>query len=718
MWYNSAMTYDMITANPWNNMNLHMNQLWDHSLAWNNMFQYPQYDFNNYMPYGNPIGNSYLTNPFYTLNQMAWNSPTWNNNIGFGLNGGIASNWGMNNGLYGNMGWFGSQFGTVAPSNSNTNNNNNNTANKKYTRLLNLVKQLVKYDALSPSDADSLNNAIKNTKGTADEKYERLLEAYEEVDKDVIREFLAEGSKNLKITDKDTFLNRLIAAGHEYSDIKSDDVMDDFRDGIKSLKGSDGTDSEVEDVIDKIKDGNLDILDFVSSWNSDYKKEDKGVIEFIAKYYNGIDDKDAKSTAKSKILVPFVRTLIGEAKELKGYLNSESKKAIEDAIDKVDKALDGVKTEKSSKIGSSLANAFDKLYLLTRRAAMEKLQNDAKAYYGEIDSKVFNNELFEDDMIEDLKSEGFDDSEIEAAEVSLSKKESRKSEVKVMDKKDVSDDDDDDENPLKDIDEKQAGEQVEILITNKYLHETTCKKDGQIVYEEVKATVDIDDDGKPDYKRLFYIENGKLVEWGNTKLDGDGKPVKADTNSSEAQVSKLIKVSDIAKAKTEAVVAEEKAKEKAEEKAETEDEELTEEAAEKLGETLADHLNGYTNTTEREECELIINNKMNSANVFNILKGYQKDEKWFNERIIEQIVSEDDWEERATYAMKIATFVKENLEKRLKTETDEATKEELKSDIQILDYYFELSADSWNETWTTDAGVCEKIDNIIYDNLK
>ena len=56
-WFNSAMTYDMINASPWSCMNLHMNQLYDHSIAMQGMYMYPQYSFNNFMPYGNMMSN-------------------------------------------------------------------------------------------------------------------------------------------------------------------------------------------------------------------------------------------------------------------------------------------------------------------------------------------------------------------------------------------------------------------------------------------------------------------------------------------------------------------------------------------------------------------------------------------------------------------------------------------------------------------------------------
>ena len=106
MWYNSAMNYDMISTNPWNSMNLHMNQLWDHSMALQNIYTYPSYDFSNYYQYGTPSNNTWMTNPMYTIGQMSWSTPAW---------GQVANT----------FGWNGVNFGGGASSSSNSSSSSN-----------------------------------------------------------------------------------------------------------------------------------------------------------------------------------------------------------------------------------------------------------------------------------------------------------------------------------------------------------------------------------------------------------------------------------------------------------------------------------------------------------------------------------------------------------------------------------------------------------------
>ena len=654
-WYTSAMNYDMMSPNPWNTMNLHMNQLWDHSSAWNNMFSVPQYSFDNFMPYGNMYGNSYLTNPMYTLGQMSWGTPMWNNMPW--NNGGNMGN------MWSNWGWNGNPFGS---SNNNGGNSNiDSTANRKYNRLRNLITQLVKYeDGLRASDIDKLNDAMKNTKGTTEEKYERLLDAYNEIDKDTIKDFLENGAYKLGVSstaknekDKDTFTNRLLQAGHDYEDTAVDDAIDTFYDEIKTLKGSDGKSEKAEGIINLINNGTYDILDFISSWNNTYK-DDEGssrVIDHIAKYYNEIDDEDQKKSAKTQILKPFVNELIDKANSVKKSLDKDSKEAIEDAISDVREALNN----SDSTVDSNLSSAFDKLYLYTRQSARAEFANDAKAYYGEIDDEVFNDKLFRDDMIEDLEREGFTTSEIEDTDVAISEKKAKRASHSERVKDDNDDNDDDvKENPLKDIDKKSASEQVSILKAQKIIEELTVKKDGTTLYQEKTMTGDSDGDGKADYARLFYINaEGKLVEWENTKLNSAGTgtgPVKAGVAQSEG----LVNPSEISKAKKETEKAQ-----KEEEKKKQEAENLD---AKDFGEQTATKLGNWTTSGDDDYIKGRIN-KLNKENILDFLNayyekaGYITGKHWGGEGIIEKLDDDTD-NEKITKAMKVK-FLETVLEK-------------------------------------------------------
>ena len=608
MWYNSAMTYDMVTAGPWNNMNLHMNQLYDHSIAWNNMFQYPQYNFNNFMPYGDGFGcNSYLTNPFYTLNQMSWGTPAWGNN--FGLGGG---NMGMNYGMPGMFGWGGTPFGQVAPSTGGSAGSGNSKTNSKYNRLLSLVNQMIKNDnnLLTATEIDTLTAAKKNSKGTADEKFEKLLEAYNTIPKDVVRKFLAESSGKLKVADKaDSFYETLLGAGHEYIDKGVDPDLDKIYDGIAALKDKNAGSVDVDGVVSELQLGTTDVLDLISSWNTEFKsnKGSERLIKHLEKSYNGLKDDDAKEDVKNKILLPLINALTAKADTVKGALDSASKKRIQNAIDDLKKEKD------KSKISfSTISNKFDELYLLTRQAALTKLQNDAKSYWGEIDSKVFNNELFKDEMMEDLDGEGFSAKDIKDASVSVRETRRTSSRSESDNKTSGGNDEADD---LKDVmDDKTAAEQLVLLEKAGYLEETTYKKDGTMtVYREKKMTGDSDGKDGADYARLFYVnKEGKLVEWTNTKLND------ACTNVEVAKVGSVQKELTV---KGSEIMSYKAKVEEAEEKAEAEAESTGSFNAKTFGETTAEYLTSFT---DDDNCDWIAArlDKLNKDNVLEFLNAY------------------------------------------------------------------------------------------------
>ncbi len=627
-WYNSAMNYETLSCFPRDTMNLQMNQLLDDSIALNGFHKVPIYDFNNFMPYGSPNTNSYLTNPCYTINQMSWGTPAWNN-LPWNNGGNWSNNWSNN---WSPFGWSGGSFSGSGGGNSNV----NSTANQKYNRLRNLVTQLAKYEYLGASDQDLLNEALRNSKGTAEEKYDKLLDAYNEIDKDIVREFLAEAHKlgvKSKISnekDKDTFYNRLVAAGHEYSDTDMDDKVDDFYDGIAKLKDNNGTDETCKGIIGLINNGSGDILDFISSWNNNYKNTSgsERVIDHFDKYYSKIKDKDLQKTAKG-ILEALVDELTDKAQQLKKHLNDDSEKDIEKAINEVEKALEETKAEGESHVSSKLSKAFDKLYLYTRQAAMTELRNDAKSYYGEIDKEVFNDKLFNSDMIKDLESEGFTTSEIEGAEVVLDEKRTRSSRSRRNG--DSDDSDDSSSSALKDIDKKAAVEQVAILKDEEIIEELTVKKDGTTtLYQEKTKTGDSDGDGKADYAKLFYINNdGKLVEWKNTKLNSAGTGTEI-VKVGVAQGEGTIKPSEISKAKVKAEKAAEEEKEKAEA--------LEGYDPATAGKKVAEALTGDTDdTADRRVASLINENKLSKDNILIFLENYYDTAGYGGEGLLEYL---------------------------------------------------------------------------------
>lgn len=685
-WYNSAMNYDMLSQFPGATANLHMNQLWDDSLARQNMFAVPSYNFNSFTPYGGIMDNSYLTNPMYTVRMSAWGTPAWND-----INNGNYSNlWNNNGNMWGNVG--GNMWGNMGWNGGNANgpdNNSNLSAEekgfqRKYNTLLGLVKQLKTYDGLSNSQKDALDVASRGSKGTWEEKYKALKEAYDKIDKDTIKEFVIENSHKLGVSkdikgntkDKDSFYNRLLGCGFEYEDAGADEILDRFCEGIKQLRDGNATSPDVEGIIayfNENSDGKstYDILDFVSSWNNEYKKEGH-VIDHIAKYYNKIGDKDQLATAKSKILAPLVSKMIDKANSVKGSLDESSKEKMSKAIEDLRTALDNTKTEKNSKVDSKLSKAFDKVYLLTRQAAMITLRNDVKGYYGEVDSEVFNDELFEKETTDDLKNEGFSDAEINNTEVKISEKKAKKAEKG--------------ENAeSKDIDKKTAVEQVAKLKADGIIEELNVKSNGYTMYREKNMTGGSNGDGKADYAKLFYInKDGKLVEWKNKKFDGK----QFVTINPEVKTESVeVKASEIKKATVD--VTEEKAEEDT-------DDDYNASAA---GEKVAKCLEGWTSTAEQKTIARRLNtDKLTKNNIYDFLDAYYTETKYDREGIIEFL--DDDGGEAVTLEMK-QNIIESTLEK---AKEMGLTKEE--SYTELNDIYNEWKndhgSDNFNQTYSND----------------
>lgn len=524
--YQSPMLMNLTRSSISDTINIEMNEAIDRSIVMNNWATMPYYDTCSFSRYPSAMDYSYMLNP--QCNQMPWGNQNWN----FGFN----NNW-MFNQTYGNG---------YTPS---SNNNNDSTKNKQYNRLHTLLKQIVKAeDIFHANEIDTINEALRNTKGTAEEKYERLLEAYNTLNKDDVRLFLSENGGALGVCSDlkgkdgdDSFYKRLLATGFQYEDTTVDDLLEEFHDGIASLDKSDCESVESNKLIGLIKEGNIEILDFISSWNTYFKDDSDSarLMEYLGDKYEELDDESAQDTYKRHVLKPIVNALISKANDAKSSLDSASKTKLNEAIEELRDALNDTDTN----IDGNLSSAFDTVYLYTRQATLAELADDAKNFYGEIDSVVFNESLFEQEMINDLEEEGFYGDEIDATKVTLSKHKRRSS---------GADNDDNSSNssersskPFKGIDNKTTCEQLSILQANDVLEKLNFRHNNSSVWQEVTMSGDSDGDGTPDYAKLFYINNdGKIVEWTNTKLDEDGDPTKIDSKASQEEVVR--KASEIA----------------------------------------------------------------------------------------------------------------------------------------------------------------------------
>ena len=525
-WYQSPMLMDLTRSSISDTINIGMNEAIDRSIVMNNWATMPYYDTCSFSRYPSAMDYSYMLNPQWTINQMSWGNQNWN----FGFN----NNW-MFNQTYGN-GY------------TSTNSNNDSTKNTQYNKLYTLLKQMAKAEKIFSGKIDTINEALRNTKGTAEEKYERLLEVYNDLDKDDVRLFLSENGGALGVCSDlkgkegdDSFYNRLLESGFEYNETSVDDLLEEFHDGIASLDKSDYESVESNKLIGLIKEGNIEILDFISSWNTYFKDDSDSarLIEYLGDKYEELDDKSAQDTYKKHVLKPIVNALISKANNAKSSLDSASKTKLNEAIEELRDALNDTDTN----IDGNLSSAFDTVYLYTRQATLAELANDAKNFYGEIDSVVFNESLFEQEMINDLEEEGFYGNEIDATKVTLSKHKRRSSGADNDDNS--SDSSERSSNPFKGIDNKTTWEQLSILQANDVLEKLDFKHNNSSVWQEVTMSGDSDGDGTPDYAKLFYINNdGKIVEWTNTKLDEDGNPTKIDSKASQEEV--VCKASEIA----------------------------------------------------------------------------------------------------------------------------------------------------------------------------
>lgn len=424
--YFSLMNYDTLSTNPWNCMNLHMNQAYDHMQTWPGFFNVQRYSFDNFTPYGSAYSNSFLLDPRYTIMQKSWGTPAWQN-LPF-------TDWSKNP----NGSWNWSPWGQNWSFNNSTNNASSSTDpdqiehREKYNKLLSLAKQVKDYGDLSNTEKRTLQAAINDTKGTDKEKFEKLLKAYKTISKETIKSFLVENGQNLAVKDpsasgndssKNNFYYQLTQTGYEYKETTMDIDVENFYNSIKNeLKGNDGSAEIAAGEIAKLNIDN--VLDFISSFNSKYSKtnEPKRIIDHIKEEWSSVGGA-MQSTVSSTIIVPLVDTLKSKAQDVRKHLDEDSQEAIKLAIEELEEAKYNSKTS----IDSNLSAAFDKLYLLTRQGAVAKVRNDAIAYYGEIDSDIFNSKLFADEVKKDLIEEGFEDKDIENTEVSISEKEAKKS---------------------------------------------------------------------------------------------------------------------------------------------------------------------------------------------------------------------------------------------------------------------------------------------------
>lgn len=514
-WQPSLLLQDLSTGTQAGAMNIHMNQALADMQARSTLYMTPTMSWNSFIPYGVPNGGmDYLIDPNYTIGQWQWNQNNQN------------SIWG---GAFSNMGM--PQMNWNNPFNNPWNQGNNNTptaSNKtekafqtKYQKLEKLVKALTSDDSpLTGSRKDELKSVLSAKEGkTWKEKFENLKDAYNEIPKSDIKDFLAtEAACTLSVNGKDvkknSFYQKLQNVGYEFENSEIDAEILPLHTTLSGLS-DDNADASHNSILGSIalKAGTYDVLDVISSWNNSYKNEN--IIQCFAKQYSKMKDESSKSKAVSSALMPIVNSLLTQAKDLQNGLDGASKGKMTKSIDAVNKALDGTINF------TELSKAFNNLYLQTRLAAVDSLRAEIKDYYGTIDSEVFNDKLFEDATIKDLKEEGFTDSEIKAAKVKAKVSNDVVREEKYNDE------------------EKTASEHVKDMVNDGYLAKATATGiGGDVYYDKNTSKVYVIKKNEDDEEELHEVIGTKADAQGKVSATGTPETKKVTASDVAAESDK------------------------------------------------------------------------------------------------------------------------------------------------------------------------------------
>ena len=590
-WQPSFINFQMCSTNPMNSLNIMWNQLGTKSLANSMMYHYPVFSMNNFTPFFNGTSNDYLTNPFYSVAQTMWNFNQSGNTI-----------WGgSNNNMFGNMD-FSKMWGnfTGSGSSSSVGDERTKTAEqieyqRKYNKLLSLMKQLKDAEEITSAQKDIINAAIvadnENSKGEWKDKFNALKKAYDKIDDKNIKKYLVknmDASVNGESGAENSFRVQLTDAGYEYTATDVDTKLNALVCAIDELSDSNPRISNgLIDALD-IESADTNILDLISSWNSEkgnLNVGNKRIMAYIADKYNDSKIKDeSREEIKTSLVKPLYLSLINKAKDLANQLEGEE-------IDNLNNAITTLATEYEKldkNMSTSFVQAFDNLYVATRWAAIKVIEKEADEYYGEIDSKFFNNELFDDDVKKDLISEGFSKTEIDAQKVNYAA-------IKHNDKDDGGNDNEDfGDTPEKQIEYLKSEGLVETLEGKTYVG-------GETVYRETTPT------GENGKAKLFIIKDGKLYELTDPVLNANGKY--------SAEALKEVDADDIKTAHDEKIAEEEAAAEKA---ADEEAKELVD--IREKGIEVSRKLCGWTSKKDTEKIAEVLQ-KINKDNVLEFFDG-------------------------------------------------------------------------------------------------
>lgn len=381
--------------------------------ARSNFYQVPYLQYNNFL----------YSNPFQLQSLEATMMNIWNtsmNQFAWKMNNQYNGQFNFNGGQMGTTPWWagGSSSSSSSSSGPKIETETDKSFKEKFDKMKKYVEAILKEkDELDIDDEIVVElkeamtlNSEENKSKTIKEVYEELQRAYQKIDDDIIIEYIT-SNETIKVkdstSDKDTFYNRLRAAGYEF---KGDEIDKDVKTLRRALEDLSENDPEIESeagiVSAILVDDKVEILDVISSWNSEYRKDDEmGLIQYIMSK----EPEDApKGNDCQKAVENFSDKLIEKAEKALKSLNDDSKATLQEAIDTLNELVDA-----SDKDYDEISVAFDDLYIKTRIATMQILRADAQRYYKDIDAEMYDADLLQSEIVKDFEKEGFETDDID-----------------------------------------------------------------------------------------------------------------------------------------------------------------------------------------------------------------------------------------------------------------------------------------------------------------
>ena len=373
-------------------------------------------------------------------------------------------------------------------------------------KLKNIVEKLISNcDELSSADKAKLE-AAKNKSGKNSDRIEYLQNALKEISAEgqaTVKEFILEDSKDIKLNGKP--ISELVArTGLGQSETITSDKIIALKNNIET-----GTLLENGALLTDLQNGNVDILELVSRYNS--VETSLGLMPSL------IQKGDEGAKAAVDLLVSKLIEK-AESTDLRKHLSTET-------IENLDNTINMLRN--NSSYDSSKTIAFNQLYELTRLAAAADLDARLQKEYGEILPDIFDGKGITDQTIIDLDQEGFD---VDITSVSTS-------------------------TPSAPTTPESLEQEVNRLVTDKVLEQTdtmyTIKgSDGQPLKDangnEVKVRLyqEKNTTGDRDYQRVFYTYKGKMYELLGKSIDDIDSATLADQVETSTAAIKTAKRND------------------------------------------------------------------------------------------------------------------------------------------------------------------------------